>query len=319
MISKYGTDMTFQQRFYDRMAENAQQVEHYLVILLEEIAAPFEVIRPKRLLEAMRYAVLSGGKRLRPILTVETARLLKGDDASTQHEAYWAGAAIELIHCYSLVHDDLPSMDDDDLRRGRPTLHKAYDEATAILAGDALQALAFAELADPRHCKDASIRAELVMGLAQASGVGGMVGGQILDLAQEGRYGAIDPSVDDIKIMQSMKTGALIAFSVEAGAIIAKSTPEQRSQMGSYGQALGVAFQIADDLLDLDATAAELGKKTGKDAERGKVTLIDRVGVEAARRECGILLEQALDALSEFGPEADMLRDAARFVIARRN
>lgn len=319
MTSKYGIEMTFQQSFYDRMADSAQQVEHYLVDLLGERATAFEVMRPKRLIEAMRYAVLSGGKRLRPILTVETARLLKGNEALTQRKAYWAGAAIELIHCYSLVHDDLPSMDNDDLRRGRPTLHKAYDEATAILAGDALQALAFGELADPRHCADASIRAELVMGLAQASGVGGMVGGQILDLAQEGRYGALDPSLDDIKIMQSMKTGALIAFSVEAGAIIAQASPEMRSRMSSYGQALGVAFQIADDLLDIEATVDELGKNTGKDAERGKITLIDRVGVEAARRECMMLLEQALEALSGFGPEADMLRDVAHFVIARRN
>lgn len=311
--------MGSQVSFHDRLAEIAVNVELYLAEFLADKAAAFEVMRPKRLVEAMRYAVLAGGKRLRPLLTVETVRLLSGEDAdSIDHPAYWAATAVELIHCYSLVHDDLPAMDDDDLRRGRPSLHKAYDEATAVLVGDALQCLAFAELADPRHCADPSIRAELVLGLAQAAGVGGMVGGQMLDLAQEGRYGPIDPSVEDIRVMQSMKTGALITFSVEAGAILCKADARTRVRMKTYGKALGIAFQIADDLLDIDATVAEMGKETGKDAARGKVTLVDLVGVEAARVECARLLDQALEALAGFGPEADTLRDAVRFVITRR-
>jgi len=311
--------MTSPVNFHDRLAEVATDVELYLAELLNNKVSGREVMRPKRLIEAMRYAVLAGGKRLRPMLTVETVRLLSHEDVETiDHPAYWAGAAVELIHCYSLVHDDLPSMDNDDLRRGRPALHKAYDEATAILAGDALQCLAFAELSDPRVCPDASIRAELIAGLAQASGVGGMVGGQILDLAHEGRYGAIDPSVDDIRIMQSMKTGALIAFSVEAGAILTGVDTVTRSQMRSYGEALGVAFQIADDLLDLEATATEMGKETGKDAARGKITLVERLGADAARLECNRLLEKALAALEGYGSEADTLRDAAHFVITRR-
>ncbi|MEN3931689.1 polyprenyl synthetase family protein [Microvirga sp. W0021] len=305
--------------FSEHLTQVATEVELYLAELLTNNTTGREVARPRRLVEAMRYAVLAGGKRLRPFLTIEVTRLLSAEMSDDlKKQAFWAASATELIHCYSLVHDDLPSMDDDDLRRGKPTLHKAYDEATAILAGDALQALAFAELADERHCPDAHIRSELVLGLAQASGIGGMVGGQLLDLAQEGRYGAVDPSVDDIKIMQAMKTGALISYSVDAGAIIASADEPLRTKLRIYGDALGVAFQIADDLLDLDGTAAELGKATGKDVARGKITLVERIGVEAARNECKRLLEQALDALDGFGSKADMLRDAARFVIERR-
>lgn len=307
--------MAMQASFQNRLTEVATDIEGTLAGLLGHEAPGFEVMRPVRLLEAMRYAVLAGGKRLRPFLVVETARLLgKGSGP----DARWAAAAVELVHCYSLVHDDLPSMDDDDLRRGRPTVHKAYDEATAILAGDALQSLAFAVLADPDHCKDAGIRAELVLGLAQASGLGGMVGGQVLDLAQEGRYGKVDPSAVDIRTMQAMKTGALISFSVQAGAILCRADAAARAAMKVYGEALGVAFQIADDLLDVESTAEETGKNTGKDAARGKVTLIDRLGVDAARAECQRLLGQALEALEPWGHEADILRAAARFVIERR-
>ncbi len=306
--------MAFGREFNESLAKSATKVEHHLSLILPSQSRGRERVRPPRLVNAMRYAVLGGGKRLRPFLTIETARLLGGD----ADLALWAGTAIELIHCYSLVHDDLPSMDDDDLRRGRPTVHRAYDEATAILAGDALQALAFAELADPRHCGDAALRAELVLGLAESSGLGGMVGGQILDLAQEGRYGPVDPTIDDIKTMQAMKTGALIAFSVEAGAMVARAGETAQAAMKTYGAALGIAFQIADDLLDIESTAAELGKATGKDAARGKITLIDRLGVDAARTECARLLDTALGALEMFGNEADILRAAAHFVIARR-
>jgi len=310
--------MVSQVTFSLRLAEIAAEVETYLAALLTKEPAPGEITRPERLIEAMRHAVLAGGKRLRPFLTVETARLLSKRNAPDASEAFLVGAAIELVHCYSLVHDDLPSMDDDDLRRGRPTVHKAYDEATAILAGDALQCLAFATLADPAACADAAIRSELVLGLARASGLGGMVGGQMLDLAHEGRYGEMAPEIGDIMRMQAMKTGALLTFSVEAGAILGGADPAIRSQMREYGQALGAAFQIADDLLDLESTAAEMGKRTGKDAEKGKATLIGHLGPDAARQECARLLAVALAALDGFGSEGDVLRDAARFVVMRR-
>ena len=264
---------------------------------------------------AMRHAVLGGGKRLRPFLTVETARMLgrDEDDGSLR-----AGAAVELLHGYSLVHDDLPSMDDDDLRRGRPTVHRAFDEATAILAGDALQALAFEVLADPATDADAGIRAELVLGLARASGLGGMVGGQILDLAAEGRWGGeARLGADEIRRLQAMKTGALLRFSVEAGAILARARPQERERLVAYGRALGAAFQVADDILDVEGAADEVGKRTGKDRERGKATLVDALGVDGARAECTRLLDEALRALEPFGSDAETLREAARFVVAR--
>lgn len=262
---------------------------------------------------AMRHAVLGGGKRLRPFLTLETARLfgVQGDGPLR------AGAAVELLHCYSLVHDDLPSMDDDDLRRGRPTVHKAFDEATAILAGDALQALAFDVLADPETDPDPAIRSALVLGLARASGLGGMVGGQMLDLAAEGRYGEARLSEADVRQLQMMKTGAILTFSVEAGAILGKADAVSRENLVSYGRALGAAFQVADDILDRESSAEALGKRTGKDAEKGKATLVDLLGLEGARRECRLLVERAQACLDGFGEKADVLREAVRFVAER--
>jgi farnesyl diphosphate synthase len=262
----------------------------------------------------MRHAALGGGKRLRPFLAIESARVLGYRSAGAAR----AGAAIELLHCYSLVHDDLPSMDDDDLRRGRPTVHREFDEATAILAGDALQTLAFEVLADPDTDADPAIRLELVLGLARASGLGGMVGGQMLDLAAEHRYGPVTLGEADIRRLQAMKTGAILAFSVEAGAILGRADPTTRAALLAYGRALGAAFQVADDLLDRESSAEAMGKRTGKDQEKGKATLVDLLGLDGARRRCASLLDEALAALERFGPEADVLREAARFTVERR-
>nr|WP_246205295.1 farnesyl diphosphate synthase [Microvirga arsenatis] len=263
---------------------------------------------------AMRHAALGGGKRLRPFLVIEAARLLGAEGQGPLR----AGCAVELLHCYSLVHDDLPSMDDDDLRRGRPTVHKAYDEATAILVGDALQTLAFEVLADPATDPDPAIRADLVLGLARASGLGGMVGGQLLDLSAEGRYGRAELGEADVRLLQAMKTGAILTFSVEAGAILGKADAGTRQSLVAYGRALGAAFQVADDILDREASAEALGKRTGKDQEKGKATLVDLLGMEGARRECRRLVEEAEASLDSFGPRAQILREAVRFVVERQ-
>jgi farnesyl diphosphate synthase len=263
---------------------------------------------------AMRHAALGGGKRLRPFLTIEAARLLGVEGQGPLR----AGCAVELLHCYSLVHDDLPSMDDDDLRRGRPTVHKAYDEATAILVGDALQTLAFEVLADPATAADPAIRSDLVLGLARASGLGGMVGGQLLDLSAEGRYGPATLGEADVRLLQMMKTGAILTFSVEAGAILGKADGSDCQSLVDYGRALGAAFQVADDILDREASAEALGKRTGKDQEKGKATLVDLLGMDGARRECHELVEKALACLERFGAKADTLREAVRFVVERQ-
>ncbi|HEY8382093.1 MAG TPA: farnesyl diphosphate synthase [Microvirga sp.] len=300
--------------FADRLAATARATESLLDALLSDPVRPGEIGRPPRLMAAMRHAVLGGGKRLRPFLTVETARLFdRSDDGPLR-----AGAAIELLHCYSLVHDDLPAMDDDDLRRGRPTVHKAYDEATAILVGDALQTLAFETLADPATDSDPARRCALVLGLARASGLGGMVGGQMLDLAAEGRYGAASLDEADIRRLQAMKTGAILAFSVEAGAILGEASAEEQRRLLAFGHALGAAFQIADDILDREASAEAMGKRTGKDAEKGKATLVDRLGLEGARAECARLVAEADAALDPFGARAQGLRDAVRFTVERQ-
>ena len=300
--------------FTDRLRAVAGQVETTLVELLSDEARQNEIARPGRLMAAMRHGVLNGGKRLRPFLTVETARMLGRDGAGSLR----AGAAVELLHCYSLVHDDLPSMDDDDLRRGQPTVHKAYDEATAILVGDALQTLAFEVLADPATDPDGAVRADLVLGLALASGMGGMVGGQMLDLAAEGRYGEARLSEAEIRTLQAMKTGAILRFSVEAGAIVGRADPAARADLVAYGKALGAAFQVADDILDREASAEAMGKRTGKDLEKGKGTLVDALGMDGARRECARLVEACEAALDRFGPRADLLREAARFTVERK-
>ncbi len=300
--------------FVARLAGVAGAVERVLETFLADAPRPGEIARPPRLMAAMRHAALAGGKRLRPFLVVETARLIGRDDAGVVQ----AGAAIELLHCYSLVHDDLPAMDDDDLRRGKPSVHRAFDEATAILAGDALQALAFERLADPAVHPDPAVRSDLVLGLARAGGLAGMAGGQMLDLSAEGRYGDAVPGEAEIRRLQAMKTGALLAFAVEAGAILAGADAAARKTLRAYGQALGAAFQIADDLLDRRASADAVGKRTGKDAEKGKATLVGVLGIEPARLECERLVVAALDALERFGAGAEVLRQAARFTAARR-
>ena len=300
--------------FTTRLSEAARTVEASLEALLSDKAAPGEIARPPRLMAAMRHAALGGGKRLRPLLTIEAARLF-GVEAEGPLRA---GCAIELLHCYSLVHDDLPSMDDDDLRRGRPTVHKAYDEATAILVGDALQTLAFEVLADPATDPDPAIRSDLVLGLARASGLGGMVGGQLLDLSAEGRYGPADLGAADVRLLQMMKTGAILTFSVEAGAILGRADGSARQSLVDYGRALGAAFQVADDILDREASAEALGKRTGKDQEKGKATLVDLLGMDGARRECRQLVEKAHASLERFGAGADTLREAVRFVVERQ-
>ncbi len=302
--------------FAARLAAAADETERLLDALLAPATAPGEIARPMRLVEAMRYAALGGGKRLRPFLAVESAALF----GVPRERALMAGAAIECVHCYSLVHDDLPAMDDDRLRRGRPTLHVATDEATAILAGDSLLTFAFDVLGRPETHPDPGVRIALVTGLARASGLGGMTGGQMLDLAAEGRFGNghAPQSDDDVLTMQAMKTGAIIRFACEAGAILGGAAPAQRETLARYGHALGQAFQIADDLLDLDGDAATLGKATGKDAAQGKATLAARLGRDGARARLAALVREAETALAPFGLAATALTDAARFVAERK-
>jgi farnesyl diphosphate synthase len=230
-----------------------------------------------------------------------------------------AGAALELIHCYSLVHDDLPAMDNDDLRRGRPTVHRAFDDATAILAGDALLTLAFDVMARTDVHADAAVRAALVLELARASGLGGMAGGQMLDLAAEGRFeGKRALSENEIITLQAMKTGALIRFACNAGAILGKADAAARKSIAQYGSAIGQAFQIADDLLDVEGDTKTLGKAAGKDAAAGKATLVATLGVDRARGRLNELVAEASAALASFGEKSDTLRAAARFIAERR-
>ena len=265
----------------------------------------------RRVSEAMRYATLAGGKRLRPFLVVEGARLFGVEPEG----ALRAAAAIEMVHCYSLVHDDLPAMDDDDMRRGRPTVHKAFDEATAILAGDGLLTRAFEVLADPATHPDGAVRCALVAALAKAAGAEGMVGGQMIDLAVEHRA----TEIGEITRLQRLKTGALIHFSCSAGPIMAHAPAQLRDAMHFYAQDFGLAFQMADDLLDVEGDAAALGKATGKDAGRGKATFVSLLGVERARGQAARLAEQAAAHLAPFGPDADRLRQLARWAVERRN
>jgi farnesyl diphosphate synthase len=305
--------------FESRLAATGKSVEDTLGELLAVEPLIGEVVRPAQLIEAMRHATLAGGKRLRPFLLLESARLFGAEQPGHRR----AAAAVELIHCYSLVHDDLPAMDDDDLRRGRPTVHRAFDEATAILAGDSLLTLAFDVLADEGTERDPAIRAELVLTLARAAGLGGMAGGQMLDLAAEGRFSADHAplALDEAEILrlQAMKTGALLTASAEMGAIIGRAPHEGRTALRAYGHALGQAFQIADDLLDVESDTKTLGKATGKDSGKGKATLVGLWGIEAARKRLAQLVEQAEVALAGFGDNATVLRHAARFVAARKS
>ncbi len=302
--------------FAARLATVAAETEALLGLLLAAEALPGEAARPERLLAAMRHAVLGGGKRLRPFLLVETATLF----GASRDGALLAGAALECLHCYSLVHDDLPAMDDDDLRRGRPTVHKAFDEATAILAGDALLTLAFDILARVEVHADASVRIALVLELARASGLGGMAGGQMLDLGAEGRFADRRALAEtEIATLQAMKTGALIRFACHAGTILGQADTASRANIDRYGAAIGQAFQIADDLLDVEGDSATLGKATAKDAAAGKATLVAALGVARARAKLDALIAEADAALAAFGAKADTLRAAARFVAQRRN
>ena len=301
--------------FSARLASIAAETELLLKQLLDDAPLDGEIFRPARLVAAMRHAALDGGKRLRPFLLVETAAVF----GSARSGALAAGAALELVHCYSLVHDDLPAMDDDDLRRGRPTVHKAFDEATAILVGDALLTLAFDVMARPDVNADPSVRIALVAELARASGIGGMLGGQMLDLAAEGRF---EPKrglrENEIATLQAMKTGALIRFACRAGAILGQADTAARTDIDRYGTAIGKAFQIADDLLDVEGDAKTLGKAAGKDAAAGKATLVAALGPDGARARLKDLVAQADGALARFGAKADTLRAAARFVAERR-
>jgi farnesyl diphosphate synthase len=301
--------------FQARLEETAAAVERELEGMLALEAQPGEAARPRRLIEAMRYATLKGGKRLRPFLVVETARALGRSDGGPRR----AGAAIECVHAYSLIHDDLPAMDDDDLRRGRPTVHRAFDEATAILAGDALQALAFEVLADPRTDPSAEVRAALSSGLARAAGLAGMVGGQMLDIEAESASAPFE--LEEIARLQAMKTGALLRFSVEAGARLAGAGPKVSDALGVYGSAVGAAFQIADDLLDAEGDTATLGKRAGKDAGRRKATLVAALGLEGARGELKRLIDKARAAVDAagLGASGDGLRAAAAFVAERKS
>ena len=302
--------------FAQRLAVAAVETDALLDRLLGAEPAEGEIARPQRLLAAMRHAVLGGGKRLRPFLLLESAALF----GASRNGALMAGAALECLHCYSLVHDDLPAMDDDELRRGRPTVHRAFDEATAILAGDALLTLAFDVMARRDVHADADLRIALISELARAAGLGGMAGGQMLDLAAEGRFEKKRAlSEDAIATMQAMKTGALIRFACRAGAILGKADAKARGQMDLYGAAIGQAFQIADDLLDVEGDSATIGKATAKDAAAGKETLVAALGVSAARSRLNKLVAQADAAMATFGAKADTLRAAARFVAQRQN
>jgi farnesyl diphosphate synthase len=287
------------------LAKAGESIEQTLTALLPKGDGP-----EARVFEAMRYTCLGGGKRLRPFLALCSSRLFGVDERC----ALRAGAAVEFIHCYSLVHDDLPAMDDDDLRRGRPTVHIEFDEATAILAGDALQTLAFEVLAHPDTHDDPAVRCELATALASAAGAHGMVGGQMFDLAAETEVF----DIGQITRLQQMKTGRLIAFGCEAGGILGRASAEARHALHAYAHDLGLAFQIADDLLDEEGSEDEVGKKVGKDAAAGKATFVSILGVDRARKQANMLVDQAIEHVDHFGDEADLLRDVARFVVERR-
>jgi farnesyl diphosphate synthase len=300
------TVMTEQGGIAGAMSRVARVVEATLDTLLPSVPG-----LEARLVEAMRYATLGGGKRLRAFLVMESASLF---DVPEERAARVA-ASIEMLHAYSLVHDDLPAMDDDDLRRGKPSTHKAFDEATAILAGDALQARAFEILAEPETHDDPQVRCELVLALGHAAGSRGMVGGQMIDMAAEGRR--LDGT--EITRLQALKTGRLIQFSAEAGAILGRAGTEQRHALAGYGADLGTAFQIADDLLDAEGTAAETGKATGKDAAAGKATMVAILGIDQARVRAEMLAAQAVARLEQFDERAAGLRALADFVVTRRS
>ena len=295
-------------RFDAALSFAAQSVERTMERLL-----PAGVSGEARVFEAMRYSSLGGGKRLRAFFVLAGATLFRVSAASALRTA----SAIELVHAYSLIHDDLPAMDDDDLRRGKPSCHRQFDEATAILAGDALQALAFEVLAHEETHGDPAVRTALVTELARAAGAQGMVGGQMLDLLAE-QQDAEAMSIGTITRLQRLKTGALISFSCTAGAILGKAPDQMRAALSAYAHDLGLAFQIVDDLLDVEGSAAELGKTPGKDVAAGKATFVSILGLERAKAQAAMLADQASAHLEPFGAAADLLRQAAKFVVSRR-
>lgn len=294
----------------DRVADQVQERLSALLGQDEPVPGPgADAMAP--LAEAMRYAALGGGKRLRPFLLIQAARLFDVPEDT----ALEAACALECIHCYSLVHDDLPAMDDDALRRGRPTVHIAFDEATAILAGDSLLTIAFEIISAPKCHDDPAVRAELTHLLAKASGWQGMALGQALDLAAERQ----PFSPEETTAMQMLKTGALFRFACEAGGVLGRADAASRDALIRYASAFGQAFQLADDLLDAEGDAAAMGKAASKDAERGKATLVGLLGLEGAKAHLAGLVAEAEEALAPFGGKAAMLTDAARFVAERRS
>ncbi|MBI1648846.1 polyprenyl synthetase family protein [Hyphomicrobium sulfonivorans] len=297
--------------FVQRLATGAERIEQHLA----EMLAKYGPQKGSRLNAAMGHALLGGGKRFRPFLVIESAALFGVPTES----ALDAAAAFECVHCYSLAHDDLPSMDNDDLRRGRPTVHKAFDEWTAILAGDALLTLAFEIMASESAHADPVVRAQMVALLAKAAGGRGMVLGQMLDLEAEKRNEPARPSADHIRHLQALKTGALIASACEAGAVLGAASPVQRDALRTYGENLGLAFQIADDLLDAEGDAATMGKAAGKDAAAGKATLVDLIGIDNARAQLSEAVRCAEAALAQFGERASPLIQAAHFAAKREH
>lgn len=293
------------------MDDTAIKLEAVLDRMLVASPGEDEVARPKRLVAAMRHAALGGGKRLRPVLMVEAARAFGREDEGV----LIAAAALECIHCYSLVHDDLPAMDDDDMRRGRPTVHKAFDEATAILAGDALLTLAFDLIAEDKVHPDPAVRLRLSRALSRAAGLGGMAGGQMLDLESEHRA----RSEDEIRILQSMKTGALIGYALKTGAILADAGNADIERLARFGALVGLAFQLADDLLDVEGDAAQLGKAAGKDHTAGKATLVALKGASWTRSTLAGLVGQADELLAPLGERGATLSALAHFIAERKN
>lgn len=287
------------------LAENAKAVSQVLDKLLKPGTGP-----EARVVEAMRYTTLGGGKRIRPFLVTASADLFNVDPASALRVA----AAVEMVHCYSLIHDDLPAMDDDALRRGKPTCHVKFDEATAILAGDALLTKAFEVLSDEDTHADPKVRSDLTLALAKAAGEAGMVGGQMLDLFAEDH----DLKMPEITRLQRMKTGALIAVSCETGAILGKASENAHHVLHAYAHDVGLAFQIADDLLDVEGDEKEVGKKTGKDAAAGKATFVSLLGPERAREQAKVLADQAASHLEIFGEKSKLLKELAHYVVNRR-
>lgn len=298
-----------QPSFSSKLTRCAKRVGLHLETILSDEAEAGETTRPPRLMAAMRHGVLNGGKRVRPFLVLQTASLFDVAEA----DALTTACALECLHCYSLVHDDLPAMDNDDIRRGQPTVHVAYDDATAILAGDALLTLAFDLIASDKSIDDPAIARNLLALLAKASGLGGMIGGQMLDIAAETQT----PEEADIKQLQSMKTGALIRYACEAGAILGQANPDQHARLVRYGEVIGLAFQLADDLLDVTADAATMGKATGKDANKGKGTLVGIHGADAVKQMLEEHILEAEELLQPFGKRAEILRETAHFIAKR--